>query len=686
MSVQGSPKAVNRFFVPALCLLLGVQSSSAFALSGEEDGDGEGIRVTTVEEAPVESSPHSFLDEETIEALGPRSAQDLLQSMPGLHLARHGSEGKAAQFFIHGFDASHGTDITLSIGNLVLNEPSHIHGHGYADTGLLIPEALRRVTLRKGPFELDQGNLSTAGAARFELGAPSQRGLHTGVELGYPFRSRVFSLYSHEDWARSEVLALEAVYDQGPYQNRDTLRAGVLGQREVRGFRVRGGLSWADFGLPGAVPLRDINAGILDFGETYTPDTRGRTAQFWFGGVWSTRFQQWTQETSLDLRARQFEARENFTGFLLYPEEGDESRETHQAIGAVLQQEGSGTLSSALELYWIGGAKVDWFEQREERRDREGISREMLRGGEGWQGSLFLGPGVRWKPHPDFELQVGGRGELFLFDFREIPEVGGERGRQVVGVVAPRARATYYAGNRWIFRGALGRGYRGPEARVVASPDEVPADEDLRFYRGGRPEVTTVDGLEFGTIFEPFEHVELGATIFGYFSEAEFLYDHISRLTVDLGRTRRLGSELAASYRVPEKFHLRGHLAMVQGRFPESGEPIPFAPPLEGGIMAHGTLQNGLRLGGQIRALGPRPLTFGAQAPGQVIADIHGGYRWGRFDFRLHVENLLDSRWFEGMYHYPSRHRLEEPRSSLPKIHVVPGHPRGMRFQMRYLW
>ena len=140
--------------------------------ASEDDGDADDITIITGAPAPDERASESRMDRSAIDSVRAESAQDLLRSLPGIQLSQHGSEGKAAQFFLRGFDASHGTDVALSVDGMPLNEPSHIHGHGYADSGLVIPEAISAIRFRKGVFGLDQGNLATAGDISYELGVP----------------------------------------------------------------------------------------------------------------------------------------------------------------------------------------------------------------------------------------------------------------------------------------------------------------------------------------------------------------------------------------------------------------------------------------------------------------------------------------------------------------------------------
>ena len=97
--------------------------------------------------------------------LHPRiTPEDILRVVPGLVLAQHQGGGKADQIFLRGFDADHGTDVSVNLDGIPVNMPSHAHGQGYADLHFLIPETIERIEIVKGPYEAQFGDFDTAGA------------------------------------------------------------------------------------------------------------------------------------------------------------------------------------------------------------------------------------------------------------------------------------------------------------------------------------------------------------------------------------------------------------------------------------------------------------------------------------------------------------------------------------------
>lgn len=649
--------------------------------------DEEDVVVVTAA-APLRESPsEAVMDRRAIDAAGARSAQDLLRSMSGIQLSQHGSEGKAAQFFIRGFDAAHGTDIAVGVDGLNLNEASHIHGHGYADTGLLIPEAVSSVRLRKGPYSLDQGSFSTAADVTYQLGVPeSQRGMALGGETGFPRRGRIWAYDAPKGGAVEDVVAGEVVADEGPFANRQTQRAGLIGQRRFGDWTFRGAVQAAAFGLPGALPLADIEAGRIDRDQTYSPHTTGETRQGWVGVIYEGSKQRWSHRTSLDVRGRQFDGRENFTGYLLDAERGDEHRQYQRGLMTAVDHRTRWRLSDDWSLIGHLGGAVDRFRQFEDAIDDDGRAHQRERGGRGWQINGHVAPGLEGFIADRLKVEGGVRLESLWFDYQEERSVGGEHGRDALVVVAPRLRTSLFANENWTFVGAAGRGYRSPEARVFAGGTSAPADTDLRHHRGGEARITVVDAAEVGVIFEPRRELELSASAFGYFSDAEYIYDHVSRLDIDLGRTRRMGVETAARVDLTHHWRLQGHVTVVDARFVDDGQAIPFAPPLEAGMMGFGHWSNGVFAGLEWRGVGTRPLPFGAQAGPWSLVNAHLGRHWEGWEFRLDADNILDASWSEGVYHYASNFQRGETVTSIPSIHQVTGYPRMVRAAISYRW
>src|SRR5262249_54777322 len=94
---------------------------------------------------------------------------ELMETVPGLVVTQHSGDGKANQYFLRGFNLDHGTDFAFSVDDVPVNLRTHAHGQGYSDLNFLIPELVESIDYEKGPFYVDVGDFSGAGAANIHL-------------------------------------------------------------------------------------------------------------------------------------------------------------------------------------------------------------------------------------------------------------------------------------------------------------------------------------------------------------------------------------------------------------------------------------------------------------------------------------------------------------------------------------
>src|SRR3954467_11849704 len=97
-----------------------------------------------------------------------RGSGGALEVVPSLIATQHSGEGKANQYFLRGFNLDHGTDLAITADGMPVNMRTHGHGQGYADVNFLIPELIRSIDIRKGPYFADQGDFASAGAVSID--------------------------------------------------------------------------------------------------------------------------------------------------------------------------------------------------------------------------------------------------------------------------------------------------------------------------------------------------------------------------------------------------------------------------------------------------------------------------------------------------------------------------------------
>ena len=118
-------------------------------------------------ERPVAASSQLLIPDKDFKVRPQGRPADLVRLAPGLFIGQHAGGGKAEQYLLRGFDADHGTDVGLFWDDMPINLRSHAHGQGYADTHFVIPETIRLLDVRKGPYHVEYGDFAAAGTVNF---------------------------------------------------------------------------------------------------------------------------------------------------------------------------------------------------------------------------------------------------------------------------------------------------------------------------------------------------------------------------------------------------------------------------------------------------------------------------------------------------------------------------------------
>ncbi|MCS6915932.1 MAG: TonB-dependent receptor [Myxococcota bacterium] len=638
----------------------------------------------------LQAASDRAVDARLLQLTSRRSGDDLLRHVPGLLLSRHGAEGKGVQIFLRGFDAAHGADVEVLCQGIPLNELSHVHGQGYLDLGFVIPEVVRTLQVRKGASELAQGPFATAGSVRLELGVPApRRGGRLSYEVGSTLRHRILLLQAPPTEPEEVFAAAEALRDQGYGPNRHSERVSLLAQ----GRPWTGGPSarltalvsayGARFGGPAPLPLADYTSGRAGFYDTYSRNTGGTSARVLAslrlvahgpaGELEATGYALW----------RRLVLRENFTGYLLYPERGDRRLQFHQAEGGGMRVGYERRLGVGLWLQAGASAHLEQMGQYEDQVDEQDRAWQRNRDLTGLQLHVAAHGGLLWQPLPWLRLVGGAR--LDLLHLSVLERVGaGRRAADRFVHLAPRLRTLVSLPRGVQLVAAYGRGLRPPEARSLLGSGVIETAE-LGEYQGRAAEMATADSVEAGLRVRLPVPVVLSAAGFVTVLEREVLFDHVAAVNVALSGTRRLGGELAVEAEPWPWLQLRLDATAVDARFADSGNPVPGAPRLLAtlvGVLEHPV---GVHAGLRLLGLAPRPLRHGATAGGAILVDLLLGYRWRQLQADLIVDNLLHLAYREGEFQYPSAFDRAGPRSTLPALHFSPAPPLMARGQLT-LW
>ena len=210
---------------------------------------------------------------------------EILEVIPGLIVTQHSGGGKANQYFLRGYNLDHGTDLSLAAEGVPINLRTHGHGQGYADMNFVIPELVRGITFRKGPFFADVGDFSAAGAARLEFWEALP---HEFVSVAWGennHRRLVLGGTAGEVTSGAMTAAVELVQDDGPFLlPEDFARANVFlrhhRETENHQLTITATGYTAEWDSTDQIPARAVADGSLDRFGFVDPTDGGESERF----------------------------------------------------------------------------------------------------------------------------------------------------------------------------------------------------------------------------------------------------------------------------------------------------------------------------------------------------------------------------------------------------------------------
>jgi outer membrane receptor protein involved in Fe transport len=647
-------------------------------------------------EQALSSPSRALLSRTELEQAPRRNAQELLKQAPGLTLIQHGSEGKGHQLFLRGFDASHGADLAVTLYGVPLNEWSSVHAQGYLDLSLILPELVSHIEVLKGPFRLSQGLFAMAGEARYHLSAPlnteARRVAYTvgsalseggeGVLLN---RHRLFGAYTPPQALGDEVWAVALTRDSG-FGERRALERVVFNNKLRLSFpqalthielTTLGTLS--RFELPSPLRLSDINAERVGPYDSYDHALRGEASRVMSLALIKRTRRLDRFNLTAHLSARSLWLRENFTGFVTHPQEGDRREQAHKSLGAGVRASYERALSSQLTLQTLIGISGEHIDQQETLVAQDLSTLEERRALAGLQLASHLGATLRWRLAPTLVAEGGGR-----FDAIKV-SLEGEGSAPLLLVPSPRLSLRWRPTPSTSLSTSYGRGMRPPEARAFSGFKPSMLGGGMEQLASASPAMTTSDAFEVGGALKVSPRVSVSAAGFLTLIERESIFDHLSGLNLELNGTRRFGGELGVSAQLSGGLSARAEVSYVHARFVGSGNPIPFAPWLTSAL--HTRYQRGpYTLGARLIGVAPRDLPHGAVGSALLMSDLTARYHKGPLSLALEVENPLALTQYEGVYYYQSHWQPQAPAALLPSLNVSPAPPLNVRFTLELGW
>ena len=623
---------------------------------------------------PVSASSEILIPGKDFELLPHGRPADILRLVPGLIMSQHQGGGKSEQYILRGFDADHGTDVALFVDGVPVNLRSHAHGQGYADLHFLIPEIVKELEAFKGPYYVEYGDFSAAGAIEFiTLGVVPENVVQAAggswntqryLALLSPTRERVKTLFALEHYTTDGPFDRPLNYERFNLFGKATATLADGLDASISGSYLRS--SW--FGS-GQIPTRAIRSGLIDRWGAIDNSEGGETQRGIVNGLirWKpsdaqlVTFRAWGQYYSLDLFS-------NFTFFLNDPVNGDGIKQTdrdrlvggfdsrYEHRGTVL---GVPVLGMAGVQYRVDSSRVILANQA----DRHLLART--------QDVSFVEQSVSpmvkldLSPLPWLRVVTGARGDIFRYDVRNnlrgLP--GQPEGDEVRGVPSTKLNLVFGPWQASEFFINFGTGFHSNDARAVVLNPGLTALPQAR-------------GYEFGIRSKILPRVELSATYWVLDLKSELVFVGDEGTTEPRGPSHRQGWEFTTRVQLLDWLTLSGDVTITDSAF-KNGQAIPLAPGITSRADLTARLPWGLAASATMRYLSERWADEFRQqtARGYLLFDLSGRYRYKNLEAFLSIENLGNVTWREAQFFFDSR-LPGEPAAGVPDIHFTPGNPR----------
>lgn len=569
---------------------------------------------------------------------------ELAEAVPGLISVQHSGGGKAAQYYIRGYNLDHGTDFTIAVDGMPMNLRSQAHGQGYLDLNGLIPEIVDRIEYRKGPYRAADGNFSFVASASLSTMNRTDKPF-VSVEAGsYGYR-RLVGVASGELGPGSLLLAAEFKHNNGVWQLPERLRhASVFGKYTVdtdigtvRASLQSYGATWQP---TEQIPVRAIGTLVPDRFGTLDPFLRGNT----YRQIGTLGLESETLSATAYVQHYTFDLFSNFTFFLNDPVNGDELEQTEDRMiyGARVQQRF--TLNDRLHLAVGVDAQEDRIDDLGLYQTRFGRRIATTSLGNVKESSLSGYGELRWRPVNPLTLTGGVRYDHFRF--RQTALAGAATDGVVNdGIVTPKASAALEAVRGIAFYANYGQGFHSNSARGVTAA------------------VDPVQGLVRGTGYDLGTRIERGPVVFTldrWFtrSASELVYSSDDGTVSPTGPSRRNGYEATLYVKPARWLAIDAIYATNHARFTDAPEfdRIPNSLESAASLGVTGTWEH-FNAALRVRHLGAHPLIEDnrVRAPSTTVVNLRVATNFGCVEVAADLLNVSNTKRADADYFYASR-------------------------------
>ncbi len=629
---------------------------------------------------------------------------EALESVPGMVVTQHSGDGKANQYFLRGFNLDHGTDFAFSVDGVPVNMPTNAHGQGYSDLNFLIPELIRKIDYRKGPYSAKQGDFSSAGSADIYYRKSLNHDIADITAGGFGYQRALFAGSAHlggsapgqfTGFGGSNLLgAIEIMHDNGPWTVPEGYNKlnGLL--RWSRGNRESGesvdAISYnAHWNSTDQVPLSLIQSGQLGRYSPMDPTDGGDTGRQVLSGEWHHSDGRGFTRASMYAEHYRLQLWSNFTFYELRPATGDqfEQAENRNLFGGHVARGWTHTLFGHHSVSEIGlqvrHDNIDVSLQNTQARvPFQVVSNDVVDESET---GLYFQNTTRWIRW--FRTVAGLRQDYISMNMvsRVLPQNSGSASATNL---LPKFSAIFGPWDRTEFYLDAGEGFHSNDARGVI--DKI--DPTTGLPTSPVPPLVNSTGEEIG-VRTAFHGLKSSLAVWRLNSDSELIYNADSTIgsTSPNGATRRYGVEWSNHWIINPSVLLDADLSWTHARYANMNENGATGDLIPNAISKVASLGLTLRhlgpwsAGFVARYFGPYPLTQDGSltAPSAAIANLGLQRRLGRHvAVSVEILNLFNRQYYD--IAYGQDYQVSPTSPVVPNgITVHPGEPRQVRVTLK---
>jgi hypothetical protein len=620
---------------------------------------------------------------------------ELLEVVPGLIVTQHSGEGKANQYFLRGFNLDHGTDLAISIDGIPVNMRTHGHGQGYADSNFMIPEIMRGLAYRKGPYFAADGDFASVGSIYLDVADKLEKNF-AQVEVGsFGHRRAVAGMSAPVALAGTVLVAGEIVTFDGPWDRPDDLRRlnGVMRYSSGsydNGFAVTAMAYSGHWFSTDQVPLRAVQSGLISRFGNIDPTDGGFSHRYSLSGRWHETSAETASRINAYVIKSDLSLFNNFTYFLNDPVNGDQFRQTDDRLiiggsasktyfGTMLGRTKSETTIGVASRY--DAIDVGLFNTKQR------VTLSTVRKDDVKEGSvgIFGESTVHWTDW--VRTTVGLRADAYWADVASDREVNS--GSAFDTMLSPKFTIAFRPWAKTELYLNAGTGFHSNDARgtvTTIDPVTLTAVSPIPFLVRSK-------GAEVGMRTQPHKEFVSTLSVFVLDFDSEIVFVGDAGTTEASRPSRRIGAEYTLHAKLLPWLTLDLDAAYTQARFLEDdpstpGRRIPGA--IEGVVstgLSFDNLWGGWFGGSKIRYFGPRPLiednSVRSKASFPVSARL--GYKFeDGLIVRVDGFNLFNQVASQIDYFHGSR--LASEPGEVEDIHFHPLEPRSFRLSLTKQW